>query len=597
MQAFFSRLWADKRFRVSCAAVAVICLAAHGYAYANSSFLHDRQYYFGPVIFDSATRSKWMAQFWDCLIYFAYIPWLSGVLVIGMFLVSIYMMVDMLRIRQSWVIWLISGVCITHSTVIFAHLYWPTEILAALPMAAASAWCWSREACPLPLRMVVGAFFMGLSMASYGAYACVGPFLVIMVLLFRLIDGEDWKKILLRGLEYIGTFFLGMVFYYVVLRLFLHVQHLALLDYANESRLTGQFPRITEILEYVGLAYQVALAHFCRDRFLSIITFGGVVLLFREIQQSGKRLAKPANIFLLVFLLTVIPLCVGLIYVLAFGYAHNLMTFGYAMPLILIAVLVDRGFEMPHRPQGVFGWLSFALAGIFSILVIAAVSVMLPESSAIHEIYYPLQAVHLIILIGPVFYLSVPYITTINLKKWDRQGKISLAAQKNTRALVGAISGCLLILMLCITVYKGVLTANLVYVKADQIDISTKSMTTRVMARIESCEGFEGTETVVFYGDASSNPYLYFDDGISQQESALNLADYGQIMADVGYTVSGTFPPILKTNANSALPFSYYYAGIYTPEEEETIAAMPVYPANDSIKKIGNTILIKLSEE
>lgn len=587
MQTFFSRLWADKRFRVSCAAVVVICLAAHGFAYANSSFLHDRASYFGPVLFDSSGRAKWMAQFWDCLIYFSYIPWLSGVLVTVMFLASIYMMVDVLRIRQSWVIWLIAGICITHSSVIYAHLFWPTEILAALPMAVASAWFWSRENYPLPVRTGGGGVFMALSLASYGSYASVGPFLVIIVLLFQLIDSEDWKKVFKRGLEYVGTFLLGLIIYYVVLRLFLHFQNLELLTYAGENRLTDQFPGIVEILGFIKTAYQSTLKYFFSDPALTTILFLAMVLLFGEIQKTGKRLAKPANILLLLFLLAVMPLCAGLIYVLAFGFAHGLMVFGYVMPLVLAAVLLDRGFERPNMPKGLLGWVVFAAVGGLCLLIIFIVK----------KGIYPLRPLHLIVLAGLAVYLLAPWVQELWAKK-DTEGAVSaLAIHKNAHALASVISWGVLMLMFCVITYRGVLTANLVYVKADQIDISTKSMTTRVMAQIESCEGFEGTEMVVLYGSATSNPYLYFEDGISQQEINFNLSNYGQIMADVSYTYASVFPVVLKTDANSVLPLSYYYPDLYTLEEQETIAAMPVYPANDSVKKIGDTIVIKLSEE
>lgn len=585
MQAFFSKLWADKRFRVSCAAVIVICLAAHGFAYTNASFLHDRATYFAPVSFDTAYRAKWMAQFWDCLIYFSYLPWLSGVLVTLMFLASIYMMVDMLRIRQPWVIWLIAGICVTHSSVIFAHLYWPTEILAALPMAAASAWFWSRENYPLPVRMGVSGIFMALSLASYGSYASVGPFLVIIVLLFQLIDGEDWKKVFKRGLEYVGTFLLGLIIYYVVLRLFLHFQNMELTGYLGEDRLMNQFPGIVEILGFIKTACQSTLTYFSTDPVLVVIFFLAMILLFREIQQAGKRLAKPANVLLLLFLLGVMPLCAGLIYVLAFGFAHGLMIFGYAMPLVLTAVLLDRGSERSPMPKRFLNWAILTAAAILCLLAIAAVK----------KGNCSLQLLHLAVLVGLVAYFLAMWIWRIGTRG-NRANTFALAIQKSAHVLTGPVICGVLMLIFCVTVYEGILTANLVYAKADQIDISTKSMTTRVMAQVESCEGFEGTETLVLYGSATSNPYLYFDDGISQQEVSFGLTNYGQIMADVAYTYAAVFPSVLKVNANSALPIAYVTPD-YAPEEQELISAMPVYPAKDSVKKIGDTIVVKLSEE
>lgn len=586
MQTFFSRLWADKRFRVSCAAAAILCWAAHGFAYANTTFLHDRYCYFLPISFDSVSRAKWMAQYWDYLTYFAYIPWLSGVLITIFFILSVYMIVKVLDVRRPWAIWLIAGICVTHSSVILAHMYWPTEILAALPLAAASAWCWKKTERPITWRMGMGAFFMGLSMASYGGYASVGPSLVIGALLLSLIDGGDWRELFRRGLEYVGTFLLGTVFYYAVLRLLLHIQNFELFAYYNENRLTEDFPGVGEILSLVVTAYQTTLRYFRDQRVLMLALFLGLVLIFARILRTGKKFFKPANLLLLAFLLGVLPLSVGLIYVLSFGSAHWLMLFGYALPLILLAALLDRAYEPGESgPKGALAWVEILLSAVGLAAFIAVVYKALPAGA------YTLRHVHLALMAGLALYFLVPLVIAALPKK---AGTERQEIRKHKRTFLH-IPAFLLTVVLCVLAYRGVLTANLAYVKMDQIDTTTKSMTTRIMERIEACEGFEGTETLTFAGSVSSNPYLVFDDGRPEQEAL--FSELGTLYTDVGYTYASLLPVLLKTDSNNALPMAYYDAANYTPEEQELVAAMPVYPANDSVKKIGDTIVIKLSEE
>lgn len=146
------------RLKHSCVATAILCFVTHAFTYYNASFIHDRCILNFSVTFDSAMRTKWMDQYLDLLTGFAYLPWLTGILTIFFFMISIYLLVDILEIRYVVSVWLIAGVCITQSSVVNAHMYWPHEILAALPFAVISAWIWKNEKIGRIVRVVAGAF-------------------------------------------------------------------------------------------------------------------------------------------------------------------------------------------------------------------------------------------------------------------------------------------------------------------------------------------------------------------------------------------------------------------------------------------------------
>ncbi len=253
--ATMERLWSNKKFKVSCLASCIICLAAHAFSYFNVSFIQDRQAYFSEPIFNSAQRAKWFAQYVDLLTWYAYLPWLFGILVIIFLAISVYIIVDVLQVEKSLSIWLIAGLCAVNSSFLCAHIYWPHEIIASLPLACLSVWIWNNDKYKLLLRVVLEAIFISLSLATYGAYTSVGPTLVILALMLELFRGKKARYVFNRGIEYVSSFVGGLVLYYIVLRLFLKFQNIPLYHYMGEERLMS-VASVKDILDFIIIAYE-----------------------------------------------------------------------------------------------------------------------------------------------------------------------------------------------------------------------------------------------------------------------------------------------------------------------------------------------------
>ena len=188
---FIDEIFNNIRFKISCISTIILCMIAHAYSYFNATLIHDRCTYFMDPALNGAIRAKWLANYVDILTGFAYVPWLSGVLTIVFLLISVYLIVEILDIRKAWSIILVAGLCVTYYSVLGAHLYWPHEILAALPMACISAWIWTKRECKTVIRILGELIFVGFSLAIYGAYTPVAPALVLLVCLTELLKGEN----------------------------------------------------------------------------------------------------------------------------------------------------------------------------------------------------------------------------------------------------------------------------------------------------------------------------------------------------------------------------------------------------------------------
>lgn len=575
-------------FKNSCVISVIICLIAHAYAYFNASFFHDRSQAVYPGKWNSASRARWMQQFINLLTAFDYLPWLCGVLAIAFFALSIYMIADILEIRSVWNLCLIAGICITNDSVINAHLYWVPEILVALPFALASAWIWKMEDKRIAIRVSFGAFFVGLSLASYGAYTSAAPCIVIISLFFELLDNRKWLKVLRRGMEYAMTFAIGMAFYYIVLRLFLHFQELSLTAYMGRNRLVSDFPNLKEILELVKQAWYSALIYLKGEKDIRLILALSICILMVQFMRQKKKECRFMCFLMMLLLMALFPLCAGLIHVMAFGSVHWLMKFSYIMPYIFIITLLDREQEMHQGERKKDGKIVWGMAAVVLVIV---------SGTFLNDIDGRIRLICLGIMACAGLYSA--YLFLLNRLKSNGNTENEMCGYCETvpeRSTL--IAWCaVLTILISLKMYTGILNANIAYMKCDEIDRATRSFTTRLLGRIEGCEGFEGNEVIVFIGDVNKNAYISATNLMADNKWDYLSDDIFVSRLKNGITYNHALCGLLKTDAGCTLSCKLLSSEDYSPQEQNIIGEMPDYPADGSIRKVDESIIVKLSDE
>lgn len=151
-----------------------------------------------------------------------------------------------------------------------------------------------------------------------------------------------------------------------------------------------------------------------------------------------------------------------------------------------------------------------------------------------------------------------------------------------------ALSCGLVVVMVCLTVYQANIN-NLLYTASAQAHRATLSYATRLLSRIESCEGYTGEEEILIIGSFPT-------DRIYSDIESYALVDHYSLPMD-------TVAPLNK--------HIYYYLNdwlnvpIEEPDEETMIAMsqskefqkMPLYPAQGSVAKVDGKIVVKIQEE
>lgn len=508
----------------------VISMIAHAYAYFNSSFTTDRYRWFGHYTIrnlSGAAMGKWFGQYLGFLNWNSYLPWLDGVIAIFYVSVSTYLICEVLDVKRTLSIWMTAGLIATDSCVIMANFYNPEGFLLALVTACISVWFWHNSKLTVPVRFAGGAAFISLSLGTYGSYTTVAPTVVVLACMIMLIEGEDWRMVLKRGLEYIAEFLTGLGVYYAVQRLLLKIQDIEMLSYMNEDRLISG-ASFNEILYFIEIGYKNSVLRYLGDyrgkyrvmpQWMAITMLAsGVLLVVILLIGNSEIHKKMGSLILLTCLALVFPMSAGAIYVMAFGTVHSLMVFTYVILYVGFVKLV----EMSTADRTITDWRG-PMTGILSMIMLACT----------------------------VF-----------------------------------------------VIYKGILVANMAYSRLDNLNNISNGIALRVLDRIESCEGFEGNERICFVGDITDSDYFsrsrYEDSDWIDLLNGIIAVDKSQANTFLYYTHLIMY---MKENTEINLEIDYFDAdqNTYSDVELRDINAMPLFPADGSVCKFNDTVVVKFA--
>lgn len=203
-----------------------------------------------------------------------------------------------------------------------------------------------------------------------------------------------------------------------------------------------------------------------------------------------------------------------------------------------------------------------------------------------------------IMSLGNVHYLMI-FTYCIPLLAFVKVNELLLEKVREQRSrYIGYASRALGVLF----IYYSVVMSNAMYMNYQQMYIETISLGTRILDRIETCDGFEGTEEVVLLGAMYYNEYW----GVPGNEEAMILNAFlgpGNRNNVNGINYASRVVRFLTNVLDSSLSYSYYEniedciqkEGLIA-DEIDAIKEMAAFPINGSVEKIGGKIYVKLSE-
>lgn len=354
-------------------------LIVHLYALTNSLHNYDdiatQPYGFGTGI----SSGRWFLQLLGdtaTALGFAYnLPLVNGLLLIGLLAVSAGLLAVSLRIRNRKFAVLLGILFVvfpaTTSTMYFRFTapYYGLGVL----LAVAAAWVLHR----CKFALLLSGLFTALSLGIYQAYTpiTIGIF-VLLLLQAALGGGTDWKTLIRQGLYYCAALILGLVLYFVFLKLTLAITGAQLSSYQDIDRMglisLASLPRLVKqaykallllpMEDYCG----VAATPFIRGLYL-LLGIGAigltVYLLATKVRKAG--LTVLVCLFGLIF-----PLAVNFVVVMCPQSAiYTLMVYGFVLvpclPMVICEALPVEDGKRGH----VHKCLTRAVACLLSLVM------------------------------------------------------------------------------------------------------------------------------------------------------------------------------------------------------------------------------------
>ncbi len=192
------------------------------------------------------------------------------------------------------------------------------------------------------------------------------------------------------------------------------------------------------------------------------------------------------------------------------------------------------------------------------------------------------------------FSFVIPYIMLISMTELFLNDKKD--SQRAEQIICSAFS-----IVLSLMVYYGFVLSNTAYIRWVNYYQETYSLCTRIIDRIETCNGYTGNEDVVLiYNNAAANSYVHTT-GIDSipMLTGLGNPDDNKVNGFSTSTMAGIFENILGFSPDiSAYKDMDAYVSEAKPTETEKLELenMKVFPNSKCTDKIGDTIIVVLSE-
>ncbi len=506
-------------------------LAAYMYIYTNDIFLYDNAFIYRGTEKFSVFSDKWASALMG--VFDAHInePWLAGIWAVLFMIVSVYFIIDILEIESTWGICLVAGLCSTQSSIVCQQQYSGGQHTGefALALACLAAWIFLKAHIRAIWKASLTAMCIALSAGIYGAYISMVPSLMILSIIMDIIyKGKNAKETWRKAILSVGQFIMGMILYYMILRIGLYFSGNQLPSYMGQESLSsveGVIDKKNYIVEaylyiiryYLGRLSAYYQLHYLPGSLEKMALVGlivGICISVMVFFRYRKKIVDfKYNIILLLGLLFILPLSLNLIYVMSSGNVHHLMIFTYVLPYVFFSKLTE------------------------------------------------------------------------------------MAVCDKERYIVGYLFGNLYKFIICIFIYYSVVMANATIVHLNNVYVRAQSIGTRVLERIESCKGFDGTETVHLVGDMRYNDYF----AIPVEEAEILNAYLGPAMPNMSYGFDVVF---LKNILDSRLNYDYdRFRSVEKFLEELTeagvdediikqIEKMPAFPYDGSVQKIEGDIYV-----
>ena len=318
---------------------------AYMFAFTNKLVNHDEV---GQLFAKGATHSsgRWGLGALDLIFPNVSMPWIYGIITMLCIAVAICLIIDIFSIRSKPLQVLLSASIMVFPSLIgvFGYMFTSSCYGVSFLLAVLSIWVLCR---PWKLAVLPALACLIGSVSIYQAYISVAASLLVLVLIQKLLVGEDPLLILKKGIGYVLFLIVGLGGYYLLTRLIMITKHIPFNEYAADSISFS----ISYLPKGIRLAYSSFFQFFYMPYFrliptefsqklhILLLAVAAILLLLWALKQK-----KPCatRFLLLLALIGVLPLAVNCLYMITVETSiHTLVLYSFIAVYILIIMLAD----------------------------------------------------------------------------------------------------------------------------------------------------------------------------------------------------------------------------------------------------------------
>ncbi len=334
-----------KEDRVPILSAVIVGLLAYMFTLTNKLVNHDDVF---TLFFKGGTFSlgRWGLSVLDCIFPNYSMPWIYGVLSIGLMTAAVCVLIHVFRIRNKLLQALLAGCILAFPslTATMAYMFTVSSYALSFLLAVTAVWLVQRPSKKYFLPAVV---CMILSLSIYQSYIAVAASALVLILIQRLLYEEDPLPIVKTGLLFLGFLILSLGLYYIATVVINRILGVGLNGYAD-----GNFSfSLTALPTDIADAYRAFFLYF-RDglaglmptgfsRMVHLLCLAAIVVLFLVWGRSLER-KSAGRLVLLVLLVAILPLAINCMHLFATADAvHTLVLYSFIAVYILAAILAD----------------------------------------------------------------------------------------------------------------------------------------------------------------------------------------------------------------------------------------------------------------
>ncbi len=340
---FFCRFW--KESKLPFLSSLIFGLLAYTFAFTNKLVNHDEV---NSLFMKGATvdSGRWGLGFLDAIFPNFSMPWIYGIFSLIFIAIAICLMIRIFSIRSRLLQVLLSGCVMVFPSLIglFGYMFTSSSFALSFLLAVLAVWLLHRD----PRKGLIPALgCMVFSLSIYQSYISLAAGLLVLILIQRLLRGEEIRPVFLTGLYYVAFLVVSLGGYYLATQVFLKLLHVEMNSYASGNL---SF-HLLSIPANIGVAYREFFRYFLEgargllptalSRLAGILGLTATVLLLLLWGLERKK-QDALRYGLLALLIALLPLAINCMYLFTIPESiHTMVLYGFVCVYLLCAIVGD----------------------------------------------------------------------------------------------------------------------------------------------------------------------------------------------------------------------------------------------------------------